>query len=231
MAATVEIDWGDGSPATTASYDAASGGFAGFHSYAYAGTYRLVVRAIDESDIAAPDLIGFLQVASDPTALLQLHIDRVHLATPRGRRADSGFLTLRARMSDSSGEDTLFDEVLAGDFEMAVSDSDGSFDVTVPLADCRLRGTRRLVCPETPARRTRVTLVRHTRGDSASRLFSLRVSARRLQEDVTGAYVPEAPTLDGPARVLLRRGVGGALAAADHCGRPNSAALACRQAD
>lgn len=228
-AATVEIDWGDGTDPAAAPYDASAGGFVGTHTYASAGTFRVVVRAVDESGIAGPDLIGSLSVVPDPIASFAFDAGRALLSTWRGSRLDNGFLTLTGRLSDPSPDGTLFDRVLEGGFEIVVRDEDASFDVTVPLTNCRRRGARGILCGETSPRRVRATIVPENRRNPLSPGFALRLSARRLHDSETGPMVRGAPSIAGPVSVTLRRGIASTSASLSRCTQRGAATLVCRE--
>lgn len=227
-AAAVAIDWGDGSAPVAAPFDASAGGFVGTHSYASAGTFRVVLAAVDESGIAAPDLIGSLTVLPDPIVSFQFDVDRAMLSTWRGGRPDNGFLMLRGLLSDPSPDGTLLDRILAGGFEIVVRDGDASFDVTVPLANCRRRGARGILCRQTSPRRIHALLIPENRRDPLSPRFTLRLSARKLHESETGPTVRGVSTLEGAVAVSLRRGIDSTSATMSQCTQRGYSTLVCR---
>lgn len=230
-AASVGIDWGDGTAPTTATYDASAGGFVGAHTYGTPSSYRVVISAADESGVAAPNLIGRINVVPDPIASFQLLLERAILSTWRGSRADNGFLVLKGLLRDPAPDGALFDRILQGGFEVVVQDDDASFDVTLPLGNCKRRGARGILCRQSSPRSVRATILPENPRDPLSSTFVLRVNARRLHDDETGPLVPGVPSIAGPVTVAVRRGTDGTTATSSDCRQRGSATLVCGASD
>ena len=61
------------------------------------------------------------------------------------RRSDKGLFRVVADIDDSVGTH-LRPGLLAGEYSLRVRDGDGSFDVALPLLDCRARGKNQVAC-------------------------------------------------------------------------------------
>ncbi|HYD50930.1 MAG TPA: hypothetical protein VEB21_21415, partial [Terriglobales bacterium] len=160
----------------------------------------------------------------DPTLLSRIEVRRVLLSTG-GRIANNGRVWVNGEINDSA-RGGVFDElVLAGGHSIRVADGDGSFDITVPLEQCRRRRQADVVCDLRGSLRARVAFVAQRRrpGEWKMRLF-----ARGFPDTLTSAPGRMENPMEGPATVSLQAGGAAEHDIVSRCRQLSYNALWCR---
>jgi hypothetical protein len=170
------------------------------------------IASLDDSPLPGcvedtPTPTATATVTATPTltptpAHAMIHVDRARLSTWRVRRRDNGTLVVTGKLDDTLQGGTLVDRLLAEDFELHVTDSDGSFDVTYPIVNCTRRRSTGLLCG---ARRARFVMVPSDRRAAVPLIWHFRLRVRDLPDSVTGEPGQGDNPMDAPVTVSLLR--------------------------
>lgn len=169
------------------------------------------------------------QTHTPTTAHARIEARRAALSTWRVSSRDNGTVVVVGRIDDSGQGGMIVDRILAGGFDLNVADGDGSFNVTLPLDNCRRRRAAELMCAQTGARRMRFIMVPENRRAATPLRWVFRLRATGLPDSETGEPGEGTNPMGGPAIVSLRRGGAIETDLLSNCRQSGNGTLVCRE--
>ncbi len=155
------------------------------------------VASLDAQDAATPD--ENCGGAGEPACGTTLRLARAQLKLGTSSRPDKSSFKLQAELTeDFDGGQLLTDLTTA--FTVEVTDGDASFDVSLDIGGCTLRGSGRTLVCVNPSDRAKAKWKR------SGEVWKLSLKAANLPTGATGALDPEANPVEGPVRATVVRG-------------------------
>jgi hypothetical protein len=156
------------------------------------------VRGLEGGDL--DDLVAFVASLDGNDAPIDgpanaLVVTRLKLKLGSGRRPDRAGFVVKAEI-DAAWTGSELALALSAGMTLRVTDGDGSFDATVSLDDCTLRGNGRTIRCVNELERRRAKLRQLPSGG-----WGIQMNAGRLADASTGADDPEANPVEAPVTV------------------------------